>query len=191
MVILYWIGAYLLGSVLTALWIGKWKGVDLASSGSGNPGARNALAVLGRRASFLVFLGDFLKGSIVVWAGLWLEFSLVAVAVAGLLAVVGHIYPLWHKARGGKGISTFAGVAFWLTPDLFLAMLVLSFAFYPWLKSATLSMLAGFSAFFAVAFAFQVQSVVWPLFLAIIIIVIRHKENLKVSLEKRFPANKA
>ncbi|OED33971.1 acyl-phosphate glycerol 3-phosphate acyltransferase [Planococcus maritimus] len=176
---------------MTALWIGKWKGVDLASSGSGNPGARNALSVLGHRASFLVFLGDFLKGSAVVWAGLWLEFSLVAVAVAGLLAVVGHIYPLWRKGRGGKGISTFAGVTFWLTPDLFLAMLVLSFAFYPWLKSATLSMLAGFSAFFAVAFALQVQSVVWPLFLAIIVIVIRHKENLKVSLEKRFPAKKA
>ncbi|MFP3323929.1 glycerol-3-phosphate acyltransferase [Planococcus sp. SIMBA_160] len=191
MVILYWIGAYLLGTVLTALWIGKWKGVDLTASGSGNPGARNALAILGRRASLLVFLGDFTKGSIVVWAGLWLEFSLWAVAVAGLLVVIGHIYPLWHKGRGGKGISTFAGVAFWLTPDLFLAMLVLSFAFYPWLKSATLSMLAGFSAFFAVAFALQVQSVVWPLFLAIIIIVIRHKENLKVSLEKRFPAGKA
>lgn len=191
MVILYWIGSYLLGTVLTALWIGKWKGVDLTSSGSGNPGARNALAVLGRRASLLVFLGDFLKGSIVVWAGLWLEFSLWSVAVAGLLSVIGHIYPLWRKGRGGKGISTFAGVAFWLTPDLFLAMLVLSFAFYPWLKSATLSMLAGFSAFFAVAFAFQVQSVVWPLFVAIIIIVIRHKANIKISMETRFPSNKA
>lgn len=191
MVILYWIGSYLLGTVLTALWIGKLKGVDLASSGSGNPGARNALAVLGRKSSLLVFLGDFLKGSVVVWAGFWLEFSLLSVAVAGLLAVIGHIYPLWRKGRGGKGISTFAGVAFWLTPDLFLAMLVLSFAFYPWLKSATLSMLAGFSAFFAVAFALQVQPVVWPLFVAIIVIVIRHKADLKVSMEKRFPANKA
>lgn len=191
MVILYWICSYLLGTVLTALWIGKWKGVDLTSSGSRNPGARNALAVIGRRASLLVFLGDFLKGSIVVWAGLWLEFSLLSIAVAGLLSIIGHIYPIWHKGRGGKGISTFAGVAFWLTPDLFLAMIVLSFAFYPWLKSATLSMLAGFSAFFAVAFAFQVQSVVWPLFVAIIIIVIRHKADLKVSMEKRFPSNKA
>ena len=191
MVILYWIGAYLLGTVLTALLLGKWKGIDITSSGSGNPGARNAWLVLGRRASLLVFLGDFLKGSLVVWAGLWGGFSLLSVAVAGLLSVVVHIYPVWRKGRGGKGISTFAGVTFWLTPDLFLAMLVLSFAFYPWLKSATLSMLAGFSAFFAVAFAFQVQSVVWPLFVAIIIIVIRHKANIKVSMETRFPSNKA
>ncbi|MDS8744569.1 hypothetical protein RLK13_08395, partial [Streptococcus pneumoniae] len=66
-----------------------------------------------------------------------------------------------------------------------------SFAFYPWLKSATLSMLAGFSAFFAVAFAFQVQSVVWPLFLTIIIIVIRHQADIKVSMETRFPSTKA
>src|SRR5690606_25810719 len=153
--------------------------------------ARNALAVLGRKSSLLVFLGDFLTGSGVAWAGSWLAFSLLSVAVAGLLAVICHIYPLWRKGRGGKGISTFAGVAFWLTPDLFLAMLVLSFAFYPWLKSATLSMLAGFSAFFAVAFALQVQPVVWPLFVAIIVIVIRHKADLKVSMEKRFPANKA
>lgn len=191
MVVFYWIGSYLLGTVLTALWIGKWKGVDLTASGSGNPGARNALAILGRRASLLVFLGDFLKGSAVIWTGLWLELPLWSVAVAGLLSVVGHIYPIWRKGRGGKGISTFAGVTFWLTPDLFLAMIVLSFAFYPWLKSATLSMIAGFSAFFAVAFAFQVQSVVWPLFLAIIIIVIRHRADIKMSMENRFPSIKA
>ncbi|MBT2583075.1 glycerol-3-phosphate acyltransferase [Planococcus sp. ISL-109] len=190
MVILYWICSYLLGTVLTALLVGKWTGVDLTTSGSGNPGARNAFSVIGKRAFLLVFLGDFLKGSLVVWAGLWLDFSLLSIATAGLLAVVGHMFPVWQKGRGGKGISTFAGVAFWLTPDLFLAMLVMSFAFYPWLKSTTLSMLAGFSVFFAVSFALQVQSVVWPLFLAIIIIVIRHKSDIRVSFENRFPSNK-
>lgn len=190
MVIIYWIIAYLLGTVLTALWVGKWTGVDLTASGSGNPGARNAAAVIGKRASLLVFLGDFLKGAVIIWAGFWLEFSLLSVAIGGLLVVVGHIFPIWRKGLGGKGISTFAGVAFWLTPDLFLAMFVLSFAFYPWLKSATLSMLIGFSAFFALAFALQVQSVIWPLFLAIIIIVFRHKNDIRISFEKRFPSNK-
>jgi glycerol-3-phosphate acyltransferase PlsY len=190
MVVLYWMCSYLAGTLLTALWVGKWTGVDLASSGSGNLGARNAFSVIGKRAFLLVFLGDFLKGSLIVWAGLWLDFTLLSIAIAGLLVVLGHMFPVWRKGRGGKGISTFAGVAFWLTPDLFLAMLVLSLAFYPWLKSATLSMLAGFSAFFAVAFAFQVQAVVWPLFIAIFIIVFRHKKDIRLSFDSRFPSKK-
>lgn len=190
MILFYWLVSYFLGTLLAGVWVGKWKGVDLTKAGSGNPGARNAFRLLGNRASLIVFAGDFLKGSAVVWAGLWLGFPLLSVAIAGLLSIVGHILPVWRKGLGGKGVSTFAGVSFWLAPDLFLAMSVLSLAFYPWLRSATLSMLAGFSAFIAVAFALHVQAVVWPLFLAIIIIVIRHNSDIRFALEKRFPSRK-
>lgn len=184
--IVYWLVSYFIGNLLTAWWIGKWKGVDLRQQRSGNLGARNAGAILGKAAFLLTFLGDAGKGALVVWIGFFFDFSIWAIAVAGLAVIVGHLFPFWLKYRGGKGIATFIGVSFCLTPDLFLAMFILFFAFYPWLKSATLSMLVGFAGFIIMAFFVQVWIVVWPLVMAIIIIVIKHKYDIQESFNNRF-----
>lgn len=184
--IVYWLLSYVIGNFLTAWWIGKWKGVDLRKQRSGNLGARNAGAILGKSAFVLTFLGDAGKGALVVWIGFFFHFSIWEIAVAGLLVIMGHLFPFWLNYRGGKGIAAFIGVTFCLTPDLFLAMLILFLAFYPWLKSATLSMLASFSGFIGMALILQVWLVVWPLIIAIIIIVIKHKSDIKESYNTRF-----
>lgn len=185
--LLYFFISYLVGTLLTAWLVGKWKGVDLSKERSGNLGARNAGAVIGKRAFLLTFLGDAGKGVLLVFAGLYFNFPLWAIALSGLLAVAGHIYPFWLRWRGGKGIAVFIGVTFFLTPELFLAMFVMFIAFYPLFKSATLCMLGAFTAFIVMAAVLQVLTVVWPLILAIIIIVFRHRFDIEESYTRRFP----
>ncbi|ANU12171.1 acyl-phosphate glycerol 3-phosphate acyltransferase [Planococcus antarcticus DSM 14505] len=182
----YWLLSYCIGNFLTAWWIGKWKGIDLRQQRSGNLGARNAGAILGKPAFLLTFLGDASKGAIVVWIGFFYNFPIWQIAVAGLAVILGHMFPFWLKYRGGKGIATFIGITFCLTPDLFLAMLILFLAFFPWFKSSTLSMLASFAGFIVMSIILQVWPITLPLIVAIIIIVIKHKSDIRESFNSRF-----
>lgn len=184
--IIYFIFSYFIGTLMTAWLVGKWKGVDLSKERSGNLGARNAGAVIGKRAFLLTFIGDAGKGALLVFAGFYFGFPLWAIAASGLLAIVGHLFPFWLRGRGGKGIAVFIGVTFFLTPELFLAMFVMFIAFYPLLKSATLCMLCAFTAFITMAAVLQVLPVVWPLIIAIIIIVFRHRFDIEESYGRRF-----
>ncbi|AFV11033.1 glycerol-3-phosphate acyltransferase PlsY [Thermacetogenium phaeum DSM 12270] len=99
--------SYLLGSIPTAYLAGKlWRGIDIRRYGSGNVGTMNARAVLGWGAAVPVFLLDLGKGMLVVYlarlAGLEGNIALLA-------AVVGHIYPVWLRWQGGKGLATAFG----------------------------------------------------------------------------------
>ncbi len=105
------IAAYLLGSIPSAVWVGRrFYGVDVREHGSHNAGATNTLRVLGQRAAALVFAMDILKGFIAVKlyllapdCGFWLRPALTAAAV------MGHIFPVFAGFRGGKGVATIAG----------------------------------------------------------------------------------
>ena len=112
--------AYALGTFPTALLVGRREGRDVTREGSGNPGASNALRTMGRRAGVLVLLGDLGKG-IVATAGAWLlaggwEHGRGIGVGCGIAAVVGHIFPVTRRFRGGKGVATGAGLAVVLLP---------------------------------------------------------------------------
>lgn len=185
--LIYFICSYLLGTLMTAWLVGKVNGVDLRKERSGTLGARNAGAVIGKLAFLLTFLGDAGKGVLVVFAGFYFGFPIWAIALAGLLAVLGHLFPFWLRGRGGKGIAVFIGISFFLTPELFLPMLIIFLVFLTFLKSATLSMFCAFVAYIIMAVVLQVLTAVWPLILAIIIIVYLHRFDLKESYALRFP----
>ena len=120
---------------------------DLSKERSGNLGARNAGAVLGKSAFLLTFLGDSLKGVLVIYIGFYFQYPLEYIAVGGLAVILGHLFPFWLKGRGGKGIATFIGVSMIIEPQLF-GMLVLCFLVLIMLfRSATLSMTIAFSAY--------------------------------------------
>ena len=130
--ILVALGAYLLGSIPNGYLVGRARGVDLRKEGSGNIGATNALRVVGKKWGYLVFAGDAFKGWLAVilarlagyyWgAGPEVELGVVA----AIFAMVGHVFPVWLKFQGGKGISTAAGVMIALFPPwVFLAGLTL------------------------------------------------------------------
>jgi acyl phosphate:glycerol-3-phosphate acyltransferase len=106
---------YLLGSIPFALIMARrWSATDLRHSGSGNLGAANVLRTSGVRAGVLVALLDVLKGAVILAERL--SPSAAAPAVAGFAAIVGHIYPVWLRFRGGKGVATACGVFSILTP---------------------------------------------------------------------------
>lgn len=184
--IVYWIASYLIGNLLTAWWVGKWKGIDLRTELSGNLGARNAGAVIGKPAFFLTFLGDAGKSAFVVWLGAFFQFNLWIIAIAGLLVICGHLFPFWLKGRGGKGIASFIGVTLFLTPELFLVMFIVFALVLPFVRSATLTMLFSYGAFIVAAVFWQQLEWTWPLMIAILFILIKHQKDLKESFENRF-----
>ena len=107
--------AYLIGSLDFGVIVPRALGVDIYSSGSGNPGTSNVFRTMGKKAAGMVLAGDALKGFVAVavvdaWIG-----GPTAVA-AGLAAVSGHIFPVWHRFKGGKGVATAIGAALWLEP---------------------------------------------------------------------------
>ena len=117
---LYLIGSYLLGSLPFGLWIAwQWKHVDIRTVGSGNIGATNVGRICGPLAGGLAMALDLLKGllpPLIGRYGLHLETGSGWLILASLLAIVGHNYSIWLRFKGGKGISTSAGVLLGLCP---------------------------------------------------------------------------
>jgi glycerol-3-phosphate acyltransferase PlsY len=108
---------YLVGSIPFALFLARRWGSDLRRAGSGNLGAANVLRVSGVTAGVLVALLDIGKGAAsVLLAERLVRDGSAAPAAAGLAAIVGHIYPVWLRCRGGKGVATACGVFSILTP---------------------------------------------------------------------------
>jgi acyl phosphate:glycerol-3-phosphate acyltransferase len=126
--------AYLLGTLLGSLILGRLRGVDIRRMGSGNAGATNALRTQGKLFGFLVLTVDIAKGVFAVW---WLPTAVLpAVGIdpdlprqwltlaCGFAVIVGHVYPVWFGFRGGKGAATVVGVIAAVDLRLLLPLLV-------------------------------------------------------------------
>lgn len=114
---------YLAGSIPFGVLLTRWlRGVDVREGGSGNIGATNVTRVAGKKVGAVVLLLDALKGALPVALALWLLPGLPrAHALVGLAAVLGHVFPVWLKLRGGKGVATALGVLVVLVPTAALA----------------------------------------------------------------------
>lgn len=137
------IGAYLLGSVNFAILIAQRRGVDVRAVGSGNPGATNAGRALGKRTGRVVLLLDALKGVIPVAALRIAGVDKWWVAAAGVAAVVGHCFPIWHGLRGGKGAATGVGTLVAASPAAGAAAAVTYVVLEKLTKRASVGSLAG------------------------------------------------
>ena len=116
--------AYLLGTFPSAFIVARRQGIDITASGSGNPGASNVGRVLGRKLGIVVFLLDGLKGALCVLAG-YIAFDYAGALTLACAAVVGHVFPVTRKFKGGKGVATAGGSVIALYPIIGLAMLAL------------------------------------------------------------------
>lgn len=119
--------AYLLGSVSGSLLLGRLRGVDIRTLGSGNAGGTNALRTQGLKFAAGVVLIDVGKGALAAWLGGYAladpQLALRAALACGFAAVLGHVWPLFHGFRGGKGVATVIGMLLVLWPLLLLPMI--------------------------------------------------------------------
>ena len=103
--------AYLIGSISSAIIVCRLMGLpDPREQGSGNPGATNVMRIGGKKAAGITLLGDLFKGLIPVYAARISEFPVEFLAVTGIAAFIGHLYPVFFKFKGGKGVATSMGV---------------------------------------------------------------------------------
>ena len=105
--------AYLLGSISAAIIVCKTLGLsDPRTGGSGNPGTTNVMRLYGKKAAFLTLVGDIFKGIIPVLLAKVIVNSEFIIAICGLATFLGHIFPIYFKFEGGKGVATLIGILF-------------------------------------------------------------------------------
>jgi glycerol-3-phosphate acyltransferase PlsY len=176
--------AYVVGSIDFAVVVARMHGIDIHEVGSGNPGASNVLRSVGRFPAAMVLLGDTLKG--VMGAAMGMIASGTAepkihwAFLAGMLAVVGHCYPVFHRFKGGKGVATGLGVLFFTVP-IVGAIVVVS-----WLVLLRLTKTASISSLIVVFASIPLSiwqgvgglSLIW-LLATVVLVVWRHKANIQ------------
>ena len=188
MTIVLLILAYLLGSIPSGLWIGQiFFKINLREHGSGNTGTTNTFRILGKKAGMATFVIDFFKGTIATLLPLIFHVQGVSPLVFGLLAVIGHTFPVFAGFKGGKAVATSAGVIFGFAP---LFCLYLAVVFFGTLYLGSMISLSSVTAALAAVLGvilFPLIGFLLPsydiLFVVIILalaslIIIRHKDNI-------------
>ena len=182
------IGAYLVGSLSFAVIVSRGMGLaDPRSYGSKNPGATNVLRTGNRAAAVLTLVLDALKGYVpvvlVLIYGPRFGLGETAAAYAGLAAFVGHLWPVFFRFQGGKGVATAAGALLAINPYLGLAVLL------SWVIMAAFFRYSSLASIVAAVFAPFYQALIWgiePALLAIaimsLLLVWRHEANIKKLL---------
>lgn len=198
--ILIALGAYLLGSIPTGFLVARARGMDIRTVGSKNIGATNVFRALGKGPGIFVLLADAFKG----WGAIALTRYVIqshhtygeglnevsAPIVAGLFAILGHIYTCWLKFKGGKGIATSAGVMAALVPWALLASLVVWLFSFIATRYVSVASIAG-SAVLPVATWLTTQNpmLTGVTFLIAALAIYKHKGNiqrLRNGTENRF-----
>ena len=201
--ILFLILSYLVGSIPTGYLIGKAKGVDITKQGSNNIGATNTARVLGKKFFLLVTFLDAIKGFIFVFLFRYNilphEWCLLSPILYGLFAVLGHVFSIFLKFKGGKAVATGAGVALGYSPIICLVGILAFILVYFITKIVSLGSIIGASAIMISSIIVSIvtdqillnlttipQTTLWPLnlwyvigvIIIVFIIIIRHKTNI-------------
>jgi glycerol-3-phosphate acyltransferase PlsY len=182
--------AYLAGSIPTGVLLGRLAGIDVRSAGSGNIGATNVARTAGRKLGLLTLVGDALKGLLPVLVARAFGFGSTVVAATAVAALVGHVFSVFLRFHGGKGVATGVGVLIGLAPataPLPIAIFALAMASS---KIVSLSsILAALSAPVAIALCGYPSATSFAALVMAGLIVFRHRENISRLLagtEPRF-----
>ena len=184
--------SYLLGSINFAYITARIKGIDISSQGSGNPGTSNVLRTLGKGSAAFVLFGDLLKGVIPILLYYQDQYFLIY----GLAAVLGHIYPLFYRFKGGKGVATYLGVYIatvsinpynseFINLEIFqiLNIPALAFFYFVIFKTTRVSAIASLATVLITVsiliYANNEVSNVTVLIVLFILILLKHSENIK------------
>lgn len=180
--------AYILGSIPTSYIMGKLiKGIDIRDFGSGNVGATNALRILGTKVGVFTLIIDIGKGFLAVNIARFIihEPTDLIIIIIGLFAIIGHIFTIFLKFKGGKGVATSAGVFIALVP-IPIALALVVFIVTVWLSKfvSLSSILAAFTLFISelvinILNSFAELEILIFTFIIALFIIIRHKANIQ------------
>jgi glycerol-3-phosphate acyltransferase PlsY len=181
--------AYIIGSIPTAVWVSKSVfGIDIRDYGSGNAGATNSFRVLGSKWGSFVMLVDVTKGvlatSLYILIPFYLNNELARtnfMIALGMVAVLGHIFPIFANFRGGKGVATLLGMALAIQPMVALLCLVVFLITLLSTRFVSLSsMLAGVAFMILILFIFNEKETIYRLFAIIVamMVVVTHQKNI-------------
>ena len=175
------LAAYLLGSISFGIVVSRAFGLpDPRTHGSGNPGATNVLRSGKKFAALLTLLGDAVKGWLAVWLAQRSGLADAWVYAIALAVFFGHLYPVYYRFKGGKGVATAAGVLLALSPWLGLSVLatwLLAFAMWR-ISSLSALIAAAFAPLYAVAF-FGLGARAAVVLLLAVMLIWRHKSNIQ------------
>ena len=180
------VGAYILGSVPFAVVFSRLFGLqDPRTYGSGNPGATNVLRSGNKAAAALTLIGDAAKGWLAVWLAIHFKTSPLLIAGVAIAVFLGHLYPIFLKFKGGKGVATAFGIMIAIEPILALATMATWIIMAVFFRFSSLAALT--CAVFAPFYYFFGGMLVWsshlPIGAALIVIALfllyRHKTNIQ------------
>jgi len=177
--------AYLIGSISFGILISKVFGLpDPRTVGSGNPGATNVLRSGKKLPAILTLLGDALKGWLPVWLALQSNMLMWVVASVGLAVFFGHLYPIFYKFKGGKGVATALGVMLAISLWLALACMLTWAIVFAISRISSLSAItaAAASPFFAAWLLLPYRDYVLMVLVMAVMLVWRHKSNIQKLL---------
>ncbi len=182
--VLFGVAAYLIGSISFAVVVSRVMGLaDPRTYGSGNPGATNVLRSGNKKAAILTLLGDAAKGWLAVWLALLLapRFGVdeVGIALVVIAVFLGHLYPVFHRFAGGKGVATAAGILLAINVWLGLATLATWLIIAVFFRYSSLAALvsAVFAPFFYVLM-FSFDWIAGAVALMAVLLIARHRANI-------------
>jgi glycerol-3-phosphate acyltransferase PlsY len=191
------IAAYLLGSIPSAVWIGKFfYNIDVREYGSGNAGATNTIRVLGKKAGIPVLIIDALKGygavalaylsPYIFGTNQFINLQLVL----GIASLVGHIFPVFASFRGGKGIATLLGITIAVNPIAALMAMVIFIIMllaFSYVSLGSITAAIAFPIIIILILKVQTPSLIVFSILVAIMVVITHQKNIERLLKKEEP----
>jgi glycerol-3-phosphate acyltransferase PlsY len=172
--------AYLIGSIPFGWLIARARGVNIFAVGSGNIGATNVARAMGKGWAIAVLAADAAKGFVPVWLGRRLEMTPTVIALAGGAAILGHMFTLFLRGRGGKGVATSLGVALALSPAAALIGLGVYAVLFAATRLSSLGSLLGVWTF-TLTFIFRSAPPFAYVGLALCgaaLVTLRHRENI-------------
>ena len=187
--------AYFIGSIPSAIWVSKWFfGVDVRDYGSNNAGATNTFRVIGRVAGFTVLFFDILKGwisvkiltSLILYEANSSEFINMQLVI-GITAVLGHVFPIYEKFQGGKGVATLMGIILAINFSAAIGCVVIFLMIFIFTSYVSLGAIVA-AIFFPIITIFIIRvesiSVIYFSIFISILVILTHKPNIYRLLNK-------
>lgn len=176
----FFIAAYLIGSISVAILACRLMGLpDPRTQGSGNPGATNVMRFAGKKLAVIVLIGDILKGAIPVLAAKLSGIPIELLAWITLAAFLGHLFPLFFRFQGGKGVATgFGGIVVTSWP-LGLSILGVWILVAVTTRYSSLAAIAAALALAVLSFYFLPLIGVWPMLILTVLLIYKHMDNLR------------